>query len=123
MVRCLKIGNWHIGAWGRACAWEGLLPPCQPPRASPQRPPPRNWRPRPGNPPTAAPAASESPVKAHSELRSMTFTFIMAVVMGRDYPEEVTQRLSRCYGLWAKVRAPCARAPGGGEAARGATAR
>eukprot|EP00878_Enallax_costatus_P002591 GHUV01002773.1.p1 GENE.GHUV01002773.1~~GHUV01002773.1.p1 ORF type:complete len:523 (+),score=179.47 GHUV01002773.1:316-1884(+) len=40
-------------------------------------------------------------VKAHDELRKMTFTFIMAVVMGRDYPENVVNHLGELYGTWA----------------------
>lgn len=51
-------------------------------------------------------AGSPAPIKAHDQLRAMTFEFIIAVVMGRDYPPEVTRRLSSCFSTWTKVCSP-----------------
>uniref|UniRef100_A0A383WDQ0 Cytochrome P450 n=1 Tax=Tetradesmus obliquus TaxID=3088 RepID=A0A383WDQ0_TETOB len=46
-------------------------------------------------------ADAGAPVKAHNELRHMTFEFIVAVVLGRDYPEATISRLSGLYTTWA----------------------
>ncbi|KAF6258855.1 cytochrome P450 [Scenedesmus sp. NREL 46B-D3] len=46
-------------------------------------------------------AGAAGPVKVHDELRHMTFEFIMAVVLGRDYPEPTIARLSGLYTTWA----------------------
>jgi hypothetical protein len=36
-------------------------------------------------------------------LRKMTFEFIIAVVMGRDYPQDTITRLAENYAAWTKV--------------------
>jgi hypothetical protein len=41
--------------------------------------------------------AEEGHVRAHDELRHMTFEFIVAVVLGREYPTAEVDRLSDLY--------------------------
>eukprot|EP00879_Flechtneria_rotunda_P003830 GHRR01004070.1.p1 GENE.GHRR01004070.1~~GHRR01004070.1.p1 ORF type:complete len:300 (+),score=122.02 GHRR01004070.1:648-1547(+) len=47
-------------------------------------------------------ADAGAPVKAHEQLRMMTFEFIIAVVLGRDYPQETVDYLGSLYRTWAK---------------------
>lgn len=45
-------------------------------------------------------AGAGAPVKAHEQLRKMTFEFIIAVVLGRDYPQAKLERLSSLFTAW-----------------------
>ncbi|KIY92992.1 Cytochrome P450 26C1 [Monoraphidium neglectum] len=47
-------------------------------------------------------ADASGTIKAHDMLRKMTFEFIIAVVMGRDYPQDTITRLAENYAAWTK---------------------
>ncbi|WIA10314.1 hypothetical protein OEZ85_010506 [Tetradesmus obliquus] len=46
-------------------------------------------------------AAAGTPVLAAQELKALTFDFIYAVILGRDYEQQQLQHMRQLYGTWA----------------------